>query len=178
MKTSLISFMLAITFHLAACTHQSKDHVSQPSKTRASETSDKDENLVWRCPTVSYERHNPDGTIDSWGICGVEIGDITVRQHMGAIIPLGELTLSEDIPPKAFSSYPLGETYQSGPIKFVNYTPANDPSSVKAAYEVLFPDCAFDNFTLFVNDQNQDGALDALHYVFNKMRVGSQCNLN
>ena len=110
-------------------------------------------------------------------MCTVEAEKTTVYLNQGAIVPLGELMSSEDVAPKTFNSYTSGDTYTSGPIKYVKYSLANDPSKVIVGYEVSFVACAVDAFTLYIRGQDEEGAFEALEYVFDTMKVSSNCNL-
>ena len=167
-----------VSLFLVACSHQPKDQVVQTAKAEFGSTLKDVDPLRWRCPGPAYERFNPnDGTIDHYAKCFLDVGNITVIRQYGSIIPLGELASSEVVVPKTFNNDTLGNAYTSGPIKFVKYNVPHDSSKVRVGYEVTFPKCAFDAFTLYIKDQSEEGALEALDYVFDKMKVYSNCDV-
>ncbi len=172
-KTVFISIALGLALPLVACGHQSKAQLPDKSK-NVSERQDQSR-LLWKCPAVSFERVHPDGTIDSWSICAVDVGNISVRINKGAIIPLGKLMSSEDVPPRSFDGYRPGETFEPEQIKRVHYISPRDPTKTIVAYEVIYSDCKYDRYTVYIQDDKKGGALAALDYVLDSMRLASLC---
>lgn len=178
MRALFILAAIGMSMPLVASSHSIQRPDSQIAKSGFEDALNDYGTLQWKCPAVTYERKNADGTYDRWGMCAVEIGNNVVYRNEGAIVPLGTLLTREERPPKTFKSYSSDVTFTSDSIHYLTYHERHDSSQIIVGYDVTFLACAATYaFTIYIRDKTQDGALEALDYVLETVKPTTYCEL-
>lgn len=125
-------------------------------------------NPVWKTPAVSYEKFLPDGKSAIYYMSFTSHEDVPITRRHGYIFPLGKVISEEILPPQAFGPK------MSSPIRRVIYEYPDNKTKRFLAYEVQFPECEFDEFSLYISDMDQPNAVAALDYVLGEFDFHSE----